>query len=305
MLMNRRDFLAALVISPAAAALLAACGDKSTDPVASDPATTDPTTTDPATTVPAPSGFAYPTGADDVVFKLSYEGGFMMQGSAFIFPPGLLVSGDGRLFVPGVQTEIYPGPLLSPVMVRTITPAGIEKLLQLASDAGLLATPPDYAAEINVTDVGNTVVQIGAKGETFVHAAFALGLDMDAAGNQVDGLTPQRAKLKKFVDLLGDYEKIVGSENLGPEAPFEPTAYRFQAYTVEPDVLAAQDPAPTVVEWPASTGVKLADALQCARLDAAAAGTIFTDAKQNTYFTEGAVTYSLAVGRVLPGDSAC
>ena len=65
MLMNRRDFLAALVISPAAAALLAACGDKSTDPVASDPATTDPTTT-----VPAASGFAYPTGADDVVDDL-------------------------------------------------------------------------------------------------------------------------------------------------------------------------------------------------------------------------------------------
>ena len=300
MLMNRRDFLAALVISPAAAALLAACGDKSTDPVASDPATTDPTTT-----VPAASGFAYPTGADDVVFKLSYEGGFMMQGAAFIFPPGLLVSGDGRLFVPGAQIEIYPGPLLSPVMVRTITPAGIDKLLQLANDAGLLATPPDYAAEINVTDVGNTVVQIGAKGETFVHSAFALGLDIDAAGNQVDGLTPQRAKLKKFVDLLSDYEKVVGSENLGPEAPFEPTAYRFQAYTVEPDVLAGQEPAPTIVEWPASTGVKLVDAMQCARLDAAAAGTIFADAKQNTYFTDGGVTYSLAVGRVLPGDPAC
>ncbi len=295
MLMNRRDFLAALVISPAAAALLAACGDKSTDPVA----------TDPATTVPAAQGIQYSTGADEVVLKQSYEGGFMMQGAAFIFPPGLLVSGDGRLFVPGAQIEIYPGPLLSPVMVRTITPAGIEKLLQLADDAGLLATPPDYAAEINVADVGNTVVQIGAKGETFVHSAFALGLDIDAAGNQVDGLTPQRAKLKKFVDLLSDYEKIVGSENLGPEAPFEPTAYRFQAYTVEPDVLAAQEPAPEIVEWPASTGLQLADAAQCARLDAAAAGTIFADAKQNTYFTDGGVTYSLAVGRVLPGDPVC
>ena len=293
--MNRRNFLAALVVSPAAAALLAACGDTSTGP----------TTTGPGSTVPASSGIQYPTGADDVVLRLAYEGGFMMQGAAFIFPPGLLVSGDGRLFVPGVQTEIYPGPLLSPVMVRTITPAGIEKLLQLADDAGLLTTPADYAAEINVTDVGNTVVQLGAKGETFVHSAFALGLDMDAAGNQVDGLTPQRAKLKKFVDLLGDYEKIVGSENLGPESPFEPTAYRFQAYTVEPDVLAGQEPAPTIVEWPVSTGVTLVDAAQCARLDAAAAGTVFTAALQNTYFTEDGVTYSLAVGRVLPGDPAC
>ena len=308
--MNRRDFLAALVISPAAAALLAACGDTSnsspltTDPGTPGPGTPGPGTPGPGTTVTA-GGFKYATGADDVVVRLGYEGGFMVQGAAYIFPPALLVSGDGRLFVPGAQIEIYPGPLLSPVTVRTITPAGIGRLLQLADDAGLLATPPDYTAEINVTDVGNVVVQLAANGATYVHSAFALGLDVDANGLPVDGLTPQRAKLKKFVDLLGDYTKIAGDENLGPEAAFDATAYRFQAFIVEPDTLAAQDPAPTIVEWPASSGVTLADSTTCARIDAAAAGTLFTEAKQNTYFTEAGVTYSLAVGRVLPGDPAC
>jgi hypothetical protein len=295
--MNRRSFLSALIISPAAAALLAACGDNSSS-------SSDPTSVDPSPTVPT-SKFAYPTGADDVVLRIGFEGGFMMQGAAFIFPPTLLVSGDGRLFVPGATTAIYPGPLLSPVFVRTITPAGIDRLLQLASDAGLLTTPPDYSVDLPVADAGNTVVQVSAKGSTYVHSAFALGLDIDEQGNPIDGLTPERAKLKKFVDLLGDYTKIAGEDNLGPEVPFEPAAYRFQAFVVEPDAIAAQEPEPTLMEWPASTGVKLADAVECARIDAAAAGTLFTDALQNTYFTEAGVTYSLAVGRVLPGDPAC
>jgi hypothetical protein len=299
--MNRRTFLTSLIITPAAAALLAACGD---DRKEATPRNTGDTTP-PDTSAPTVDGIAHPTGADDVVLRLGYAGGFTMQGASFTFPPTLLVSGDGRVFQPGAQIEIYPGPLLQPVMVRTITEAGVQKLLRLADDAGLLATPPDYTADIPVADAPDTVVTINADGGSYVHQAYALGMDLDASGQTIDGLTPQRAKLKKFVDLIGDITPIVGAENLGEEAPFEATAYRFQAYVVDPAALVGQEPAPTVVPWPASTGIKLAAAAECARLDAAAAGSVFTDAMQNTYFTDEGVTYSIAVGRVLPGDPDC
>ena len=55
--------------------------------------------------------------------------------------------------------------------------------------------------------------------------------------------------------------------------------------------LAGFDPAPTKVAWPSTLGVRLADAAQCATVTAEAAGTLFTDATQLTYFTEDGVIY--------------
>jgi hypothetical protein len=84
-----------------------------------------------------------------------------------------------------------------------------------------------------------------------------------------------------------------------------PTTYRLQARVVDPTEVSGQDPPASVVDWPAPAGVLLANAAECARVDAAAAGSLFTDAKQNTYFKEGEIVYQLSVAGVLPGDPAC
>ena len=84
-----------------------------------------------------------------------------------------------------------------------------------------------------------------------------------------------------------------------------PTVYRLQARAVDPTELPRQDPAPTIVDWPATTGVSLASSTECARVDASAVGSLFLDAKQNTYFKEGDIVYQLSVAGVLPGDPAC
>ena len=67
----------------------------------------------------------------------------------------------------------------------------------------------------------------------------------------------------------------------------------------------ARTHAASVVDWPAATRDSLADATECARVEAAAVGSLFTDAKQNTYFKDGEVVYQLSVAGVLPGDPAC
>jgi hypothetical protein len=63
--------------------------------------------------------------------------------------------------------------------------------------------------------------------------------------------------------------------------------------------------APIIVDWPVGTGVALAAASECARVDAAAVGSLFDEAQRNTYFREAGVVYALAVRGVLPGDPAC
>jgi hypothetical protein len=97
---------------------------------------------------------------------------------------------------------------------------------------------------------------------------------------------------------------VLSQAGTGDE-PFVPTVYRFQARPVDPAELTRQDPAPSIVDWPVTTGVTLASASECARVDASTVGSLFLDAKQNTYFKEGDIVYQLAVAGALPGDPAC
>ncbi len=99
--MNRRTFLAALAGTPTLAALVAACGDDRKYSSTSNP-------------------------PPDVILKITYEGGFVPAGFAFVNLPSLLISGDGRAFTPGPMIEIYPGPLLPAISERTINDAGIK-----------------------------------------------------------------------------------------------------------------------------------------------------------------------------------
>lgn len=282
--MNRRNFLSTALGVPALAAmagslsaLLAACGD--------DEAATEP---------------SYADGPNDVVLSIRYEGGFVPMGFAFVNTPTLLVSGDGRVFEPGMQTLEFPGPLLSPVMVRPISAAGIRKVIRLAGDAGLLAAPPDYSLPggMMVADAPTTVVTITVGGQTYRHAAEALGLGIG------DGTsTPARDNLAAFVEVMTDITAVAGTGEVGEPIPFDPDRYRLQAMEANPADWG--EPAPTVVDWPAGTGVLLAEAATCATATAEGVGQVLTAADQLTFFREGDVVYQVFAAGMLPGDAEC
>jgi hypothetical protein len=289
--MSRRSLLVAALGGPALVAFVAACGNPNLDTADSTPGTTPGT------------GIVHPTGADDLVIRIGYEGGFVPQGYLFVRMPSLLISGDGRAFTPAVMPAVYPGPLVAPMFVRSINEAGTQQLLALADAAGLLSSPPDYSSDADnmVADAANTVVTIAANGETFVHSAYALGL---LTGTESES-TPARVALLAFVTAVEDLTAAAGAQNLGVDETLVPADYRIQSYVVAEADVSSADPAPTFVDWPASTGVALADATDCARLTADAAGSTFSDANQNTYFRDAGVLYSVAVAGVLPGDPAC
>jgi len=275
--MNRRSFLIALVGTPALAAL-ASCGKQGTADPAADP------------------GYTLPTGADDVFLRIASDGGFVAPETIFVRIPTLLVAGDGRSFSPSAITMEWPGPLIMPMTVRTITPAGLQRLAKLADEARLIGFTPDYTIPdgIGIADAPDTVVAITVNGSTFEHRAYALGLD--------DPTTPERDRLRKFVESTGNLAALLGAENLGEEQQFEATSYRFRATEVDP----AQWTEPmNIVDWPASTGVRLVDAAECATVKAAKVAGLLTGAKQNWLFREGETVYQLAIAMVLPGDASC
>lgn len=290
--MKRRLLLSAVVVLPIVAALTA-CGDPGAAPLATEPTVAE---TIPAS-VPPPVLIAHPVGPDDVVLKLSYEGGLVPAGYDFANVPDLIVTGDGRVFHAAPFSTPYPGPLIENIVVRRISEDGTQALLRFASDAGLLATPPVYEDRHNVADAPDTVVTVNAAGGSFVHRAYGLGIG--------DPETGARKRLFDVTSALADVDAVVGESNLEPEDSFDPTTYRLQARQVETSELG-QEPAPTIVDWPAGTGVALADATECARVDRAVVGSLFDEATQHTFFRDGdGLVYHVSVRGVLPGDPAC
>jgi hypothetical protein len=277
--------------------LLAACGDDTSSngastslPTETIPEPPDTTLAVPPTTVPTTPEYEHPTGPDDVVVKISYEGGFVPIEYAFRNLPALLVSGDGRSFQPGPMIEIYPGPLLTPVNVSTASEAGIQDLLTLADEHGLLADV-EYTNPTNIADAATTVVVISADGNTYRHEAYALGI-----GDETD---LARASLAEFVQLAtGDW--LYGNPEVGGEQPFSPETYLILAMDAPQDT---GDIPPTLVDWPADASVRLADARNCAAVPASEVGELFANATQLTYFVDAGVTYQVSVKPQLPGDA--
>jgi len=283
--MNRRTFLTTLIGTPALVALVVACGDDSKTGNDSQ----------------SGGGYEVATDAKAVVFRIGYEGGFTTPGSQFIHMPTVLIAGDGRTFAPGVTTLQFPGALLPAINEGNITAAGIQKVIKLADLAGLLGDIPDYSLPegVMIADAPDTVVTITTNGVTYEHRANALGIDSPDGGNS----TPARDNLQEFVQLLANLPAAVGVENVGGDKPLVAESYRFQAMTVDPAQWT--EPSPTVVAWPAKTGVVLADSAACASVAAAKVDALFAEATQLTFFEENDLVYQLSVIATLPGEPAC
>jgi len=334
---SRRKIIVGLAVAPVVAALLDACGDKTQEtadtspptsvttpptqvpttgvPTTEVPSTGVPTTEVPSTEVPTtevpttdvPAGqIEYPHDADSAVIRIEIEGGFVPPGFDFRQLPSVLIAGDGRSYSEGVTTEEYPGPLVRPIQVRTIDEAGIQRLLALAEEAGLLGAAPDYAGGENIADAPDTVVTISANGTTYVHRAYALGIEGPGTGRES---SPARQTLHEFVEQLQDLDSAVGDGALGEYTVLETKAYRMRATGVQEIDIEGLDPAPARVNWPDSVGIALRDAEDCALVSAEQVGTLFAESRDNTVFTEGdaetASLYQLAVIAQLPGDAEC
>ncbi len=288
----KKRFVPALFV---AALGLAACGSDSASPAADDslpPAASDPEP-------PATDGYQYPTGADDVVIEYAEVGGFVPREFAFQQTPNVLVSGDGRVFGPGAQIAIYPGPLLPAVQVQPVTDEGIQAILAAADEAGLFQQI-DYEQPTNIADASTARVTINVNGETWVHEAYALGLSIP--GDSGQETTPERQALAGFIAQLNDLAGLVGADNLGEQTIFEPTEYGIAAPVVDDlSAYGSDGIEPTVVDWPADASVRLAEATTCTVVPASEVGETLEAANQLTFFTDAGVTYQVLAKPILPG----
>ncbi len=252
-------------------------------------------------TAPVDPTVPLPIDPATVVLRLSSSGGFVPRNTDISSPPQLVITAAGEVYTP-VLTDAFPGPLVTPIDHRTLTPAGVQRVLLAAQRAGLLADPPpSYDAETTVADAPTSVLTLTTAAGTVTHQAYALGMSADGADHEP---TAARRALADFVRAVTDLATLAGDELSGPTG-FAATEYRLAAETVNIADYAGNDPAPTVVPWPASAGIDLATASTCVRLAAERVGDVLAGATQMTFFADHGSVYRLAVRGVLPGDPSC
>lgn len=304
--MQRRRFISVCAAASVSALVFAACGSDSDGSGAGDdetlptPVATDaPASTEAPPATDAPADPADPVESDDepyAVLEYGVYGGFTTYTFAFQMQPNVYVSSDGLVFGPGAAPAIYPGALVPPMTVRTITQDGIDALVAAADDAGMLAEV-DYTADTMIADAGTATLRITVDGEEYVHEAYALGIGGPPGADAEE--TPERQALADFLEQLNDLGSIVGEAELGEPEPLDPTGYQFVAQEIADTSVFEIEP--TVVPWPADTGVALADALVCTEIDREAVGDLFESSNELTFFADGGITYQLSVRPTLPG----
>lgn len=231
----------------------------------------------------------YPTGADDIVLQISVHSGSEQPDQRFS-PPVVLVTGAGvvvRAAPDGAEVE---GQFLPTVWTQTITPAGIEGLLEIARDGGLFADRA-YDADVVATDQPTTTVTLTTDDGSWTHIAHALGTGGPTPGVE---LTPERQALHDVVERLRAIDSAVDAEALGEVEFYFPDEYLFLA---TPAAAATG----AVVPWTEFASVALADASTCQRLPEVEVGEVFVTAASGSVFDDEGQLYEVVAVPVWPG----
>jgi hypothetical protein len=259
----------------------------------------------------APAGIAYPTGASDLVLRLRYVGGFVAPAAHLVDLPVISVYGDGTVILPGPQIAIFPGPALPNLQRATITPAGMQILLEAARDAGLLG--PDAHYDLGgIMDASSAEFTLNADGRVHTVSAYAL---MESSGSPQGpdaSVAEARTRLARFQAQLGSLEGLLGSE-LGDWSPYQAERFQLLVSAGAPDNQGLVQPA---IAWPLSTplatfGAALPDLFQGQRCgvvvgdDAAVLLPALQDANALTPWTSEDAAYALLVRPLLPGEEGC
>lgn len=193
------------------------------------------------------STVAYPTDPDVALLWL---------GDGYTAPE-LVIGGDGWVYEPSRQpvdatpttpdgfvhaadrtpAAIPAPPAPTPFQRRRLTAEGIQIVLGLAKDKGLLEHQ-EYESP-GITDSPTTTLTVTDSSGTYEHSADALGYDHEK-GNRKD--------LFDFVAAIDDLDGLVGDDHVGPAEPYVPATY---SVTIDGAFYAGEP-----VDWPAGVPIE-------------------------------------------------
>jgi hypothetical protein len=259
-----------------------------------------------------PSGSPDPVDPNQPVFRVGWEGGFVMPEALLGRLPIVVVYADGRVITQGPVPAMYPGPFMPNLQERTLSPEALARLIELARDNDLLRTIHyDYPG---IADAPDTVLEIELDGKSYRVSAYALaeagvdGADMGLDQASIDG----RAALREFIDALTG---IPSSDFIDREHPYVPAGLRVyagRAVIVPNSELPGEQPA---IDWPlgdlATAGAAVDNGavdVRCQVVDGddlEAVLPLLEGANSLQTFRSEGELYSMIVRPLLPGETGC
>jgi hypothetical protein len=248
----------------------------------------------------APSDSPMPQSSDSAVVRIEQTGGMMPPWITVNAYPSVVIYEDGRLIRSGPVDAMYPGPALPNLLLTQLTPAGMEQVMEWASEVGL--DGPDAQVGQPFPDGGVVVFTIVRPTGTHV-TTLAQGTEDDA----------RTSALLQFQGVLLDIRAWLEPDQVsGDDQPYEWD--RLQLLASPFDVANAADPQlVTLRDWPLDDlsliGRPLGDAMyRCFVLrgsDLDGMRPEFQTATQLTYWRSADATYQLDLRPLLPDEEGC
>lgn len=162
---------------------------------------TTPSTTVPGTTTDAPTTTtSSPGDPDRLVLQLTNEGGFLPRDRLVSMLPRYSLYADGRLYAPAPVPAIYPGPIVQPLQVVSLSADALDQVNTLVDAIGLREIDRliDDSLRDFVMDAGDTLATLyDEDGAEHVYGAYALGL---VTGDPTPDATRNLELLVRFLD---------------------------------------------------------------------------------------------------------
>jgi hypothetical protein len=257
-------------------------------------------------------GIDHANAPDEVLVRISLEGGFVPVEWNYTNLPTFSLYGDGTLVLPGAQIELYPGPALPAIARRQIDEAGIQAILEEAVDTsdGI----PDDLVDLGfmgIADASTTVILISAGGVDRTIRAYALGELTDRPDGMPEREYEARVQLQELVSKLTGLDLWLPAGSLGAEGPYEASAARVYVGRYRRVDDLAQEPVP----WPLDGGLAdfgdppdPAGGLRCGVLrdaDWDAVRDAASSANELTPWTSEEDEYSILFRPLLPDETGC
>jgi hypothetical protein len=255
-----------------------------------------------------------PVDPDKVIFRVSWEGGFVTPDMLLGRLPMVAVYADGRVITEGPVLAIYPGPFMPNLQERTLSEAGLERLIALARDTDLLKDV--HYTFPGIADATDTVLEINLDGESHRVSAYALaeaGLEGEIApGIEIPPADVEgRAALREFIDALMTIPET--------DSVDQPHAYEFAALRlyVKPAEIVENSEFPgeqPPIAWPLDDLAAAGEAIdnpsvdRCLVLEGDDLETVLPllqGANQLSVFESEGEVYSLIPQPLYPGESGC
>jgi hypothetical protein len=256
-----------------------------------------------------------PKDPDKVIFRVSWEGGFVTPEMLLGRLPVIAVYADGRVITLGPVPAIYPGPFMPNLLEQTLSQEALYGFIALARDKGLLKDVKyDFPG---IADAADTVLEINVDGKSYTLTAYALaesGIDEEVApAIEVPPADKAgRAAMREFIDAL---TQIPAGDFVDEQHAYDFDALRLyvtKATIVQDSEFPGEQPP---IAWPledlATAGEPVANSPVGARClvvdgdDLATLTPLLDGANQLSVFESEGEFYSLMPRPIYPDEAGC